>query len=211
MGRYSAKSNSKTSKNNSKLLIVIIVFVLLIFALFSLVYFCISQRKNSGKPENQIDALFSALKSNKIKAVDEFVSYEDIVSSLDESILNMDNKNNKSNLQKELFEDLEWSIKGVEFLDNQAVATVSVTNKDFKSIVTKWLKVIVEQDSVANDFSEDFLLKKLEEILVAEEEMRTATNLIIFDRIDDEWRIQANDNLIYLIFPGLDTINSVFN
>ena len=209
MARHSVKNNSKRNKNNHKLLIVIIVFIL-VLSTISTLYF-IFNRKSDNEPENQINNLFNALKRNKIQDVNEYVNYDDIIASLDESILDKDNKRKESNLERELFKDLEWKINSIETLDNQVIATVSVTNKDFKNIVTKWLKEIINQDSESNNISEDLMLKKLEEILAIEENKRTSNNLIIFDKIEDEWKIQANDNLIYLIFPGLDTINAVLN
>lgn len=43
-------------------------------------------------------------------------------------------------LQKKLFNTMEWTIENIKEEDGTVVAIVEVTNKNYKEIIIEWLK-----------------------------------------------------------------------
>lgn len=113
-------------------------------------------------------------------------------------------------LQKNLFNTMEWTIENIKEEDGTVVAIVEVTNKNYKEIIIEWLKQIVELKSETEELSNEASLKVLEEILI---ENNIGTQSVIkkiqLMEQDGEWKIIVDDELINLIYPGIEAVDSV--
>ena len=114
------------------------------------------------------------------------------------------------NLQKNLFNTMEWSIENIKEEDGIVVAIVEVTNKNYKNIIIEWLKQIVELKSETEELSNEESLQVLEKILI---ENNNGTQSVIkkiqLMEQDGEWKIIVDDELINLVYPGIEAIDSV--
>ena len=139
MGKHSI--NNSNRKNGIKL--KSILFFIIITGLVIIFIISINKKKDDfTKQEEIINQAFSALKTTNINEVNKYTNYNKIISGLDESILNQEEV---SEIEKNLFNTMEWSIEKIKEEDNNTVAIIEVTNKDFKMIITEWLQEIVNR------------------------------------------------------------------
>ena len=205
MGKHSA---SKEKSNFGKI-IKFILFLIIIVAIILGIVYVRNLKKDKIQVTQNVNSLFESLKELNKEQIEKYVNYKMIVSGLDEMIINEDNEN--SELQKELFKDISWSIESVNINGKEAVAIVEMTNKNFKNILTKWMKEIVKEKTEDNEISEKVALEKLKEVLKDETVRKTIIKKIKLEKNEDEWKIEVNDDLIDLIFPGIESVAEVLN
>ncbi len=205
MGKHSA---SKEKSNFGKI-IKFILFLIIIAAIILGIVYVRNLKKDKIQVTQNVNSLFESLKELNKEQIEKYVNYKMIVSGLDEMIINEDNEN--SELQKELFKDISWSIESVNINGKEAVAIVEMTNKNFKNILTKWMKEIVKEKTEDNEISEKVALEKLKEVLKDETVRKTIIKKIKLEKNEDEWKIEVNDDLIDLIFPGIESVAEVLN
>ncbi len=205
MGKHSA---SKEKSNFGKI-IKFILFLIIIAAIILGILYVSNLKKDKIQVAQNVNSLFESLKELNKEQIEKYVNYKMIVSGLDEMIINEDNEN--SELQKELFKDISWSIESVNINGKEAVAIVEMTNKNFKNILTKWMKEIVKEKTEDNEISEKVALEKLKEVLKDETVRKTIIKKIKLEKNEDEWKIEVNDDLIDLIFPGIESVAEVLN
>ena len=207
MGKHSIE---KKKINFGKTFLVIIVLALVIAGIIGVIYVIKNNRNTQTEFLNQEEAInnaFSALKTSNIDEVEKYLNYTELISGLDESILQEEITGVESNL----FNTMEWSIENIkEDDDGSIVAIIDVKNKNYKNIITEWLKQIVDLKSNSDQISNVESLQILENIL---KENNCGTQSVIkkIQLIEESgnWKIVVNDNLINLLYPGIETINNV--
>jgi predicted PurR-regulated permease PerM len=152
MGKHSAKRNTK----KGKILITIIISIILCCIIFGVIIF--AKRKNEQKNNmdeqinDTINNLFTALKETNEEEANKYLEYKALIASLDEILVN-DDSSKMMNIENELFEDIEWNIESIEVNENEVVAILEVTNKNFINIIKKWMnKVITENEERKNNY-----------------------------------------------------------
>ena len=101
---------------------------------------------------------------------------------------------------------MEWSIEKIKEEDNNIVAIIEVTNKDFKMIITEWLQEIVNRKTNGEDISNEVGLKVLENIL---KNNNYGTQTVIKKvKIDKDSKIEVNDDLINLLYSGIESVSN---
>lgn len=134
------------------------------------------------------------------------MDYDKLISSLDEMILE---NSEDTELEKELFKNMEWTVESIEVEDNQATLIIEMTNKDFKTILTEWMKKIVKEKESQNIITNELALQRLKEI-VSDESIQTKTVLkkVKIGKDEDSWKITVDNDLRDLVFPGIDSVVS---
>lgn len=203
MRKYSSGKHSKPNQNKYSFLIIAI---LLFFCIVGVVIYA---TKNSEKEEMNIEEIinnaFSELKSANVEKVNKYIDYNQLVSSLDEMIL-QESQEEVLNLQKELFESMNWTIKSINVEENKIEATIEMENKDFKEILTKWIKEIVDKKETNEVITNEFSLQVLEEIITKINNTKKVTKNIQIEKQNDSWIIIVNDDLRNLIFTGIESV-----
>ena len=205
MGKHSIKK-SKTKTNKGIILVIIIAILIIIFGIIRLIENSVNEKSKFIEQEEIINNAFSALKNPNKKEIENYLDYATLISGLDESIL----QENVS-LENYLFNSMEWSIENIKEENENIVVVVEVSNKDYRKIITEWLKEIVEVNEENNSISEVESLQILERILQEDNcGTRTVIKKIQLSQQNGNWRIIVNDDLINLLYPGIETVNSVF-
>lgn len=208
MGKH---SKGKYAEKNKKSLILVISAIICII-LGIIIY--LNQDKfgdnREEEPEKIINSTFLALKEGRKEEASKYLNYEELITSLDEMILK-NNQEGNSTIEKELFNDMEWNVENVTMQDGEAIAVIEVTNKDFKEMITKWLKELVNEKSGGKVISQEIGLAKLEEILMANESKKSVIKKIKLTSEGESWKLEVNDDLRDLVFPGIDSVTSILD
>ena len=206
MGKHSIE---KKKINFGKGFIAVIILVLIIAVIIGIIYIIKNNTNSNNEFEEQgkiINSAFSNLKSFNIDEVEKYLNYSELISGIDKNIM----EEKFINLQKNLFNTMEWSIENIKEEDGIVVAIVEVTNKNYKNIIIEWLKQIVELKSETEELSNEESLQVLEKILI---ENNNGTQSVIkkiqLMEQDGEWKIIVDDELINLVYPGIEAIDSV--
>lgn len=200
MGKHSI--NNSNGKNVIKLK-SILFFIIITGLIITLIISINKKKEDFTKQEEIINQAFSALKTTNINEVNKYTNYNKIISGLDESILNQEEV---SEIEKNLFNTMEWSIEKIKEEDNNTVAIIEVTNKDFKMIITEWLQEIVNRKTNGEDISNEVGLKVLENIL---KNNNYGTQTVIKKvKIDKDSKIEVNDDLINLLYSGIESVSN---
>ena len=206
MGKHSIE---KKKINFGKGFIAVIILVLIIAVIIGIIYIIKNNTNSNNEFEEQgkiINSAFSNLKSFNIDEVEKYLNYSELISGLDKNIM----EEKFINLQKNLFNTMEWSIENIKEEDGIVVAIVEVTNKNYKNIIIEWLKQIVELKSETEELSNEESLQVLEKIL---RENNNGTQSVIkkiqLMEQDGEWKIIVDDELINLVYPGIEAIDRV--
>jgi len=186
----------------------IIIFVLCISIVFIVILYVCNNLKEK-QPKVVINKFFTAIKEENIKSANEFSNYEDLIDSFDTMILQDDS--DTSNVKKELFKNMMWTIEEVEIENDRATVIVEVTNKNFKNVITKWMKEIVISKSLEKEITNEIALQKLQNILSQESEYKTVIKRIILKNDGEKWKIQVNEELRDLVYPGIDSVIEVLH
>ena len=200
MGKHSI--NNSNRKNVIKLK-SILFFIIITGLVITLIISINKKKEDFTKQEEIINQAFSALKTTNINEVNKYTNYNKIISGLDESILNQEEV---SEIEKNLFNTMEWSIEKIKEEDNNIVAIIEVTNKDFKMIIKEWLQEIVNRKTNGEDISNEVGLKVLENIL---KNNNYGTQTVIKKvKIDKDSKIEVNDDLINLLYSGIESVSN---
>ena len=208
-----AKTQSKKTepkkeekKTKSKSIWGIVVGIILIVALVIGIVCTIALQDN---PTSSINGMLNALKAGDFAKVEEFVNYQEVIQD-SEFLASQDID---AETQKLFFDRLEWKINEVKKDANAATAQVEITNKDYKVIISNYmqkaLKAAFGGESMTDQEMENYLIEELKN-----QETQTATSTVTMqlEKVDGEWRITANEDLINGLMPGLqeaiDTLNT---
>ncbi len=202
MGKH---STGKYAKGRKGKVIAGIAIVLVVISIITTVVI-ISLNNNSREIEIVFNETFTALKELDKEKVNKYMDYDKLISSLDEMILE---NPEDTELEKELFKNMEWTVESIEVEDNQATLIIEMTNKDFKTILTEWMKKIVKEKESQNIITNELALQRLKEI-VSDESIQTKTVLkkVKISKDEDSWKITVDNDLRDLVFPGIDSVVS---
>lgn len=204
MGRHS--SGNYTKKSKSKIIIALTIIIIVIIGVS--IYLYITNMEKKG-PEITINNMFNALKQSDESQVNEYLDYNKLLSSLDEMLVKENVRNEE--VEKKLFESIEWKIENIEADGETATAVVELTNKDFIEVVTAWMKKIVNVKNSGIELTDEVSLKKLQETLEETDTTKTVIKRISLEKVDEKWKVTVNEEITNLVFPGVDSVVSVLN
>lgn len=204
MGRHS--SGNYTKKSKSKIIIALTIIIIVIIGVSIYLYIINMEKKG---PEITINNMFNALKQSDESKVNEYLDYNKLLSSLDEMLVKEDVRNEE--VEKKLFESIEWKIENIEADGETATAVVELTNKDFIEVVTAWMKKIVNVKNNGIELTDEVSLQKLQETLEETDTTKTVIKRISLEKVDEKWKVTVNEELTNLVFPGVDSVVSVLN
>ena len=195
-------------KKTNKVLTVAGILIILAIIISIVVFFMSKNKTPEEKIEKTIDSCFTSLKSSDIEQANKYINYDELVSSFDEIII--ENREEEiSNIEKELFKSIEWNIENIEIENDKATAVIEVTNKNFKDVITKWMEQMYTVQESDQNISDEIALKELEEVLINENETKTEIKRITLNQIDANWKIEVNESLRDLMYPGIDIVFTI--
>lgn len=204
MGRHS--SGNYTKKSKSKIIIALTIIIIAVIGVSIYLYTTNMEKKG---PEITINNMFNDLKQSDESQVNEYLDYNKLLSSLDEMLVKEDVRNEE--VEKKLFESIEWKIENIEADGETATAVVELTNKDFIEVVTAWMKKIVNVKNNGIELTDEVSLQKLQETLEETDTTKTVIKRISLEKVDEKWKVTVNEELTNLVFPGVDSVVSVLN
>lgn len=201
MGKHSTEN--KKSIVYLKTIIFLIFTILIIF--ITIVY--IFNKLKVDELEDVINNFFSAIKDNNSELVNKYSNYEELLASFDDMMLKEESQ--AFNVKKQLFENIYWNIEMIDIEENRAFAIVQVTNKNFKNVITKWMKELVVSKSLGKEITNELALEKLDKVLYEETESKTVIKKIELNKYNQNWIIEVNQELSNLVYPGIDSVIEV--
>lgn len=202
MGKHSVKKNSGKEKSPVKIIVLILCMCILLGAVVY-VY-------NKSKPKTTVNNLFTELKAGNREEINNYIDYEQLLYCLDEMLTQEDNEQN-SNIEKSLFNTIEWNIENTEIEGESATAVVEVTNKDFIKVITNWMKKVINEKTKGIEITQQSSLQKLQETLAETEERKTVIKKITLNHENGKWKVDVNEDLRDLVYPGIDSVITVLN
>lgn len=204
MGKHSARRETeKKSKGSAKILVLVIGICILV----GVVGYVIDRQ---NRPKNVVNEAFTELKAGNKEIVNNYLNYEELIYSLDEMLLTKENEQ-ISNIEKNLFNTMDWSIENTEIDDEKATVVVEVTNKDFVKVITSWMKQVINEKSKGTQVDENMSLQKLQDTLTTIQERKTVIKKITLSKEEGNWKINVDENLRDLVYPGIDSVITVLN
>ena len=163
-------------------------------------------------PEKTVEGMLNSLKNADFESVNKYVNYEDIVN---ESEM-LQNSEMDEETQSLLFDKLTWKILNISKEENTASVEVEITNKDFDQIISNYKQEALRIAFSGESFTEEDQNNKLKEQLKNEQiGTKTVTTTIQLVKQDGEWKVQADENLVNALLPGLqeaiNSLNSIIN
>lgn len=197
-------------KKTNKVLLIAVILIILAVIIGIVVFFMSKNKTPEEKIEKTIDSCFTSLKSSDIEQANKYINYDELVSSFDEIII--ENREEEiSNIEKELFKSIEWNIENIEIENDKATVVVEVTNKNFKDVITKWMEQLYTKQVSVQNISDEMALKELEDVLINENATKTEIKRITLNQNDENWKIEVNESLRDLMYPGIDIVFTVLN
>ena len=204
MGKHSQSKHSSVEKKSKNIVWTVIVLVIVI-VLGVGIYALMMKLNNQNDIEGVINNFFEAIKNAEQEKANQYVNYEQLINSLDEMILQDDS----DEIEKELFKNIEWNIEEIEEQENQVVAIVEVKNKDFKNVITAWMKELISAKSSGIEITNEYALEKLANEIEEEQSSKSVIKKILLEKDNDIWKIQVNEDLRDLVYPSIDSVISV--
>lgn len=204
------KGKHTQKRNNKKILIISIIMVFIIILCSMAMLYTKIMNKDEDSIKKTINKAFNSLKTANIEEVDKYIDYKQLICSLDEMIIE-ENEDEVSQLEKQLFNSIEWEIQDVIKEGNVFKVIVEMKNKNFKDILTKWMKEIVEKKEEKEVITNEYSLKTLEDIIEKNNTTKTITKEILVKKQKDEWQIIVNDDLRNLVYTGIESVATVIN
>ena len=191
--------NKKSKK--APIITAIVIIAIIILAIVLYVVF-------ANGPKGVVEGMFSALKNGDYDKVNEYINYNEVISSSDV----LDSESLDQETMNLLFDKLSWKVTETTQEENTANVTVEVTNKNFKTIIANYmqnaLKVAFSGQELSDAEMENYLIEELKNEDV---ETITTTQTINLTKQDGKWVINTTDtNLIDILLPGLnEAVNSL--
>ncbi len=204
MGKHSQSKHLSVEKKSKNIVLIVIVLVIVI-VLGVGIYALMMKLNNQNDIEGVINNFFEAIKNAEQEKANQYVNYEQLINSLDEMILQDDS----DEIEKELFKNIEWNIEEIEEQENQVVAIVEVKNKDFKNVITAWMKELISAKSSGIEITNEYALEKLANEIEEEQSSKSVIKKILLEKDNDIWKIQVNEDLRDLVYPSIDSVISV--
>lgn len=203
-----AKNLEKKSKKKQWGILFVFVIISIVGIIGALVYHRLDDE--TKEVEESVNDCFSSLKSTNIEQVNIYVDYEELIKSLDTIIIE-NREEEVSSLEKELFKTLEWKIEEIKVEDSNAIVTVETKNKDLKTVVIKWLQQLATLKNAGEAINNQIALEELKKTLANENKTEKTKKDIILKKDNGTWKLELNENLRTLVYPGVEDIASVIN
>lgn len=196
--------NMKNKKDKkSKGWIIILILLLILIALVLIVTYI------SITPRMSVNNALNNLKSGNSKLANLNIDYKELISVLDGNIIK-ENQKEMSELEKDCFNSLSWSITGEAVTNTTATVDIEITTKNFRQVLLNWIEKISETLEVKEDISTEENISLLAES-IKQDNVETTTNkaTLNLERKGLTWKIKIDDNLINAIYPGLNQVLDV--
>ena len=195
---------TKPKKENKGMVVRIFVIAIILLLIIALIYLAMKT------PERALTSMLKDLKSGDIEGVNQYVNFEEI--SL-KSALDMTESEEFSEKDKAFYESLEWDVKSVKKENDTATIEIEATNKDYETIFKNYIQSMfqkfINNENVSGDEELQLLLDELNKDTIG---TRTVTENVTLTKVDGKWKITVDDNLMQVIYPGLEEgINSISN
>lgn len=188
------ENKEKKQKGKSKVGYWIGGILLLIIALAIVMAFIVLQ----NSPEKTIDGLFNCLKTGDIQGASKYVTNLEEVQDVTDDDIPEEGK-------QLLFNKFEWKIVNVTKEKDVAKVEVEITNKDFETIITNFMKKVVKVamsgEAISEDKQEQYLVEELknDSIQTVTEKME-----IELEKQDRKWKAKVNEDIMMSLLPGLE-------
>lgn len=197
------KEKTKKSKGiKGKLIALVIAIIIIAVIIIGILFFL-------KTPYFAVMKTFNSMKSENIKGINEYISYDELMGSLVKS-LNIGEE--MSDLEKNCFSDFTYKINTVTVEGNIAIVNVDTTNKNFRNALTKWNQKIYQKFINGEEISNSQGITLLNECLSDSSIGTISTNNkdLTLNKIDGKWKLVVDTNLQEAIFPGRsDLANSI--
>lgn len=193
----------KKGRNSAKMVILMVGICILLGVVVYMVYI-------KNKPKIIVNNLFTELKAGNKEKINNYLDYKQLIYSLDETLAAEDNEQ-VLNIEKSLFNSIDWSIKNTEIDGENITAIVEVVNKDFVKVITNWMKKIINEKTKGIEITQELSLQKLQETLEQTQEKKTVNKKITFKHENGKWRVEVDESFRDLVYPGIDSVITVLN
>lgn len=207
MGKHSKSKHFSEKKGvgKGKKVVTIIIISLIIIAIVFGIYFLVNKITEQNRIKASVNEFFEGLKNSEIDKVNKYADYNQLINSFDEMIL----QDGNDRIEKELFSSLEWNIENIKKNDDRTEIIVETKNKDFKDVITNWMKELVSAKSAGISITNEYALEKLENEIKEEEKTKTVIKKIVLKEDGGNFKITVSEELRDLVFPGIDSVIDV--
>ena len=198
-----SKKENKENKNNKKVgywvggVILLLIVLAIVTALLLL----------PETPEKTVDGMLNSLKNADFESVNKYINYDEVVN---QSEMLKDSEMDQET-QSLLFNKLSWKIMNITKEADKASIEVEITNKDFEQIISNYTQEALKIAFSGESFTEEEQNNKLKEQLKNDQiQTKTVNTTIQLIKQEGNWKVQADENLVKALLPGLqDAINSL--
>lgn len=158
-------------------------------------------------PEKTVDGMLNSLKNADFESVNKYINYDEVVN---QSEMLKDSEMDQET-QSLLFNKLSWKIMNITKEADKASVEVEITNKDFEQIISNYTQEALKIAFSGESFTEEEQNNKLKEQLKNDQiQTKTVNTTIQLIKQEGNWKVQADENLVKALLPGLqDAINSL--
>ena len=191
----------KTKSKSGKWIAIVSTIIIIVAIILGILFFL-------KTPYFAVMKTFNSIKNGNIPAINEYLSYEELVDSL---VKSLSVGEEMSDLEKNCFSDLTYKINTITVEGDTATVNVETTNKNFRNALTKWNQKIYQKFINGEEISNNQGITILNECLSDKSIGTISTNKdITLNKIDGKWKVIVNTNLQDAIFPGRsDLANSI--
>ena len=198
-----SKKENKENKNNKKVgywvggVILLLIVLAIVTALLLL----------PETPEKTVEGMLNSLKNADFESVNKYINYDEVVN---QSEMLKDSEMDQET-QSLLFNKLSWKIMNITKEADKASVEVEITNKDFEQIISNYTQEALKIAFSGESFTEEEQNNKLKEQLKNDQiQTKTVNTTIQLIKQEGNWKVQADENLVKALLPGLqDAINSL--
>lgn len=182
-------------KKGTKKIVTIVVAILAILAIAAIVAGVVLSLNN--KPENVVEKMLENLKTGDFVKAGEMTT--DSQTFLEENKEGEDTLSEET--QKLFFDRIEWEIKETKVDGENATVALNITNKDFKQVIEKYFKKIIEVAFSGQEVGNEEFEKYLVEILNSDIPTLTVDSVFNLVKQDGKWLVVADDAFVESLLP----------
>ena len=177
----------------------ILAVIIILLAIISLIYVALPS------PAKVLQQGLKDLQTGNFERAKEYLDFDELVNI---PVLSFENNENKQEIQKLFFDQLEFSIKKVEKGEDIATIEVEIINKNFKTIMQNTTKELTQKFFNNEDADQKNIL--IEQLKNENIDKVTTKETVTVQKQDGKWKIVVDQNLRNAIFPGLtEAIDSI--
>ena len=190
-------TESKESKNSGLWVLAIILIVVLVVIIAILAF-----RQKSAK--ETVEAMLNCLKTGDFSSTSNYTNYNDLIKTAD---IENEDQTMSEEAQRLLFNKLSWKIGEVKEEQDTATVEVEITNKNFEVVLNNYMQKVVKIAFGGSEpTEEEYNNYLLEELKKEDIPTTTVSKKIELKKVDGKWIVTANEELVSLLLPGLESI-----